>query len=176
MFLSSGFVGLGEAFADKTKEVLKTVHGVPTFNPRPVSSPGFSFNFAQAAQSLLQPFRTAADPKAAAGSEVVLTAGKAASGIISAAADRIQDVLRNSGKKEQTPQIATNPNNSIPSQTTSNLGDILNFLSGGRPANPQLTSQVDQLALDAAKNSQTNILLIGAVLLGFAFLAVAKGR
>lgn len=177
MFLSSGFIGLGEAFAGKANDVLKTVQGVPTFNPRPISPSGFSFNFAEAAQKLLQPFRTAADPKAAAGSNVILSAGDAASGIIRAAADRIQDVLRNSGKKESTPQIATTPNNSIPSQTNSNLGEILSFLSGGRPADPAIsTSQVSQLASDAARNAQTNVLLIGVAFLGLAFLTLAKGR
>lgn len=179
MLLSSGFVGLGEAFAEKTSELFKTVQGVQTFNPRPVSPSGYSFNFAEAAQKLLQPFRSATDPKAAAGSSVILSAGDAASGIIRAAADRIQDVLRNSGKKEETPQLVTNPNNSLPSQVTSNLSDILSFLSGGRPADPAVavgTSQITQLAADAAKNTQQNVLLIGAAFLGLAFITLAKGR
>lgn len=177
MILSSGFVGLGEALAKKTQDLFRIEQGIKTPIGRPVNSSAFSFDFSGAINKLLQPIRQASDPRSAAGSQVILTAGNAASGIIAAGADRVMDLLRGGSKFPENPVAAPMLTNSAQASGMSGIGELLGALALNRPAAVASTqSAAEAVASDAAKATRNSVLLIGGAALVLAFLSVSKAR
>lgn len=177
MILSSGFVGLGEALAKKTQDIFRTEQGIQTMNARPVNSSAFSFDFSGALNKLLQPIRTASDPRSAAGSQVILTAGDAISGIIRAGANRVTDLLSGNNDKPADPVQSVMPASSASVSGVSGIGELLAALSLNRSAShitPESTAQV--VASQAAATSRNSVILIGGAALVLAFLSFSKAR
>ncbi|GEM_PF-3283400 len=179
--LSSGFVGLGEIFAQKASDVLTMAQGVPTFRARPVSQPAnsFSFDFAGAAQKLFQPITDLFDPRRQAAGDIIRAGSSAVTGLISAGADIAKNALFNLGAQPKPDVVIlppSTPSNNIPSQTTgSNLRDVIALLSSLTPVS-QTPSNANSLAEQAAANSRTNVLLIGGIGLVLVLLTMSKSR
>lgn len=177
MILSSGFVGLGEALAKKTQDIFRIEQGIKTPIGRPVNSSSFSFDFSGALNKLLQPIRTASDPRSAAGSQVILTAGDAISGIITAGANRVTDLLKGNNNKPTDPLQAVMPASSASVSGVSGIGELLAAISLNRPASTvSAESPAQAVASQAAAASRNSVILIGGAALVLAFLSFSKAR
>jgi len=183
-----GFVSLGEVLAQDAKAFFQKAQGISVPATKPVSSPGFSFNFGDAFNSLTKPVRDFFDPvqqaknqtvlsTAGAASNVIKATGDLASGLITSAGQRLADALNNQNKKTVVnTSLVPTVLNPMPSQSESNLAQLLSFLSGVTSANPTVrTSAPDQLVQSAADASKLNIYLIGGVIILGAFILTSKG-
>lgn len=174
--LSSGFLGLGDVFAQKAAPVLTSYQNSTTPAARPVSGSGESFSFASAFQKLLQPFQKVTDPKAAAASSIINSAGDTIAGIIGAFGNKAIDLIKTGNEKPAAVTTGSlNTGTVLPSQSLGfSLGDLMSVLNAGKPANSQITASGSNLETAAAQNSVNNVLLIGG--LGLLMLLLVKGK
>lgn len=173
MSIISGFVGLGDALADKAKDYFSTTQqSAPTI--KPVNSSKFSFDFSGALNKLAQPFRQATDPRSAAGSQVILTAGDAVSKLIGAGADRVSEILRGNNTKPTQPSTSIMPTSAFTSGPNS-LGDLFADISAlKKESAPSLP--VSSVAQDAAAASRNSVVLVAGASLILVFLSVSNSR
>ena len=128
-------------------------------------------------QALTQPFVKVADPKAAAGSQIIGAAGDAVSAILRQGGNSVIDWLKDNNKKNEisvtTGTTATNP---VPSQNTGfSLSDVLTLLSGGKSVGA--APSTDYVAQEAARNAQNSIMIVGGIALLLVFMAATgKGK
>lgn len=170
---SSGFVGLGAALADKTKDFFtQNQQTVPS--QKPVNSSSFSFDFSGALNKVLQPFREAADPRSAAGSQVILTAGNSVSEILRAGTDKVTSILRGSNTKPQSQDTSIMPGSAFSSGAGS-IGELLAALTRSKTQEPSLPLS-SSVAAEAAAASRNSVVLVAGAALILVFLSASKAR
>lgn len=173
MSLLSGFVGLGESLAKPAVNFI-TQQGVTMPAPKPVSGGAFSFDFGGAAQKLLDVFK----PTNQAGAKILGSLADAGSSLIKTAGSKVEDVLRSGTQSAQAPQVQNYyvPNsNALPSQTSLDLSTALSLLGSVSDRAGAQSGEAEAIAAAAARNTQTNVLLIGgAALLLFLVVKGAK--
>lgn len=157
--ISSGFVGLGNAISEGAGKLI---------NQTPTNTNTFSFDFSGAVKKMLEPFQNKSNPIL----DAFKTAGTNLAKVgISVAESKIEDIFRNSTKKpEVSSQLVSTANNAIPSQTNSNLSDILSILNSWKPANVAAAGD----SVVAASNSVNNVLIVGGAVLVITLLTLSK--
>lgn len=177
---TSGFIGIGEALGRGFSSVFRNDFGTPTPKATPINPTSFSFDFAGAAQKLLQPFRQATDPRAAAGSNIITAAGDATAQILRTAGSKVSQMLTDSNKKKETATVQPVTLSQV-SAAGPSLGDILKTFSNAPLLNNTnsaipLSNDAAQIASQAASTSRNSVLLVGGALLALTLLTITKER
>lgn len=173
MSILNGFIGLGESLAKPLTNLI-TQQGVSMPAPKPVGSNTFSFDFGGAAEKLFDVFK----PQNQAGAKILGSVADAGSGIISAAGEKIQSVLRG-GNQQPTNTSVQNSyvpySNALPSQTTFDLSSALSLFGSLSDQAGARSSAADEIAAAAATNTRNNVILIGGAALMLVLLMNQKG-